>query len=495
LAQAVPSWLEPDRLQRLTPAMEVDTREVAATMVRLLASAKTWIFVISACLFYLFPVVLLAWTAVEGARARAGERPLCGNDGRGTDCLRRCLRHQCKIAEEREDCCSGSCFEASSSKSHNAMKQQQRFHGVGGVAIAAAACAVLRSRNALRALWQAGVFAVLALRLVIYALILAPWFLRVGYLYFHNPHIFRGVCYGPQPRNLLDLYLPEEALSAMKDGNMAKSPIVVTVMGGGWVIGYRLWNILLGMRLAQAGVLVAAVDYRNFPGAYMHDMVEDVDHAVGWVLANAASYGGDRKQLLLVGQSAGAHLAAQALLQRACGSCLGVSTGSKWSHEDIKGFVGVSGPYDLVALQEHLKARGLHPFLHRLCAGGHSDLARLSPTQMVPKAKRAVPQLPPFHLFTGEDDRSVPPALSVAFGAALRAAGTTRVTVEIRPKLLHAEAVVEDPLTGGDLQPELLLTRLLGETAGRARLAALPPPPYPLVPGLLARIAKRLMPF
>lgn len=471
--------------------MEVDTRKGAASMVSLLASVKTWIFAISACLFYLFPVVLLAWTAVEGARARAGERPLCGNDGRGTGCLRRCFRHRCKVAKEHEDNCSGYCFEASSSKSQNAARQ---WHGVSGISIAAAACAALQSRKALHALWQAGAFAILALRLVAYSLILAPWFLRIGYLYFHDPRIFRGVHYGPQPRNLLDLYLPEEALSAMKDCNVAKAPIVVTVMGGGWVIGHRLWNVLLGMRLAQAGVLVVGVDYRNFPGAYMHGMVEDVALAVGWVLTNAASYGGDRKQLLLVGQSAGAHLVAQALLQRACGLC-SASTGSEWSHEDIKGFVGVSGPYDLVALQEHLKARGLHPFLHRLCAGGHSGLARLSPTRMVPKAKHAMPQLPPFHLFTGEDDQSVPPALSVAFGASLRAAGATRATVEIRPNLLHAEAVVEDPLTGGDLQPELLLTRLLGERAGLARLAALPPPPYPLVPGLLARIAKRLMPF
>lgn len=476
--------------------MEVDTHEASATTLSLLATAKTWMFAMSACLFYLFPVLLLAWTAVEGARARAGETLVCGNDGCGVGCLRRCLRHRCKHVAERKDCCSGSSFEASSSKSQNAKtKKQKTFHGVGSVVIAAGACAVLRTRSALHALWQVGMLALLALRLAAYSLLLSPWFLRVGYLYFHDPHIFRGIRYGHQPRNLLDLYVPEEARSAMQDGNLAKVPIVVTVMGGGWAIGHRLWNILLGMRLAQAGVLVVGVDYRNFPGVYMHDMVEDVDCAVGWVLANAASYGGDPKQLMLVGQSAGAHLLAQALLQRACDPCLGASTGSEWSHEDIKGFVGVSGPYDLVDLQQHLKARGLPPFLHRFCAGGHSDLARLSPTRMVAKAKPALSQLPPFHLFTGEDDRSVPPALSVAFGAALTAAGATRATVEIRPKLLHAEAVVEDPLTGGDLQPELLLTRLLGETAGRARLAALPPPPYPLVPGILATMAKNLMPF
>ena len=35
--------------------------------------------------------------------------------------------------------------------------------------------------------------------------------------------------------------------------------------GGAWTIGYKAWGALLARRLSQQGVLVACLDYRNFP--------------------------------------------------------------------------------------------------------------------------------------------------------------------------------------------------------------------------------------
>ena len=36
-------------------------------------------------------------------------------------------------------------------------------------------------------------------------------------------------------------------------------------VGGAWTIGYKAWGALLGRRLCEQGVMVACLDYRNFP--------------------------------------------------------------------------------------------------------------------------------------------------------------------------------------------------------------------------------------
>ena len=70
-------------------------------------------------------------------------------------------------------------------------------------------------------------------------------------------------------------------------------------------------------RLLDTGVLLVAVDYRNFPCAQMPDMIDDVCKGVAWVLANIKTYGGDPDNVILMGQSAGAHLTAMALIRHA----------------------------------------------------------------------------------------------------------------------------------------------------------------------------------
>ncbi len=40
---------------------------------------------------------------------------------------------------------------------------------------------------------------------------------------------------------------------------------MIFITGGAWMIGYRAWGALLARRLSLAGVLVACVDYGNFP--------------------------------------------------------------------------------------------------------------------------------------------------------------------------------------------------------------------------------------
>jgi prenylcysteine alpha-carboxyl methylesterase len=61
-----------------------------------------------------------------------------------------------------------------------------------------------------------------------------------------------------QARNLLDIYMPDKS-------HDAKAPVVIYVTGGAWIIGYKAWAAMLGLRLSQQGVVCVALDYRNFP--------------------------------------------------------------------------------------------------------------------------------------------------------------------------------------------------------------------------------------
>ena len=87
-----------------------------------------------------------------------------------------------------------------------------------------------------------------------------------------------------------------------------KKPVVIFVTGGAWIIGFRMWGTLLARALVPFGILVIIPDYRNFPRVNIDGMVQDVDMSIEWAFDNVQKYGGDSKKIVLVGQSAGAHI-------------------------------------------------------------------------------------------------------------------------------------------------------------------------------------------
>jgi prenylcysteine alpha-carboxyl methylesterase len=128
------------------------------------------------------------------------------------------------------------------------------------------------------------------LALCCYTFLLMPGFIQVVYYYFFSSQVCRSVVYGEQPRNRLDLYIPTDRTGL--------KPVVAFVTGGAWIIGYKGWGALLGRRLAERGILVACIDYRNFPQGTIGDMVEDASQGIAFVCNNIASYGGDPERFI-----------------------------------------------------------------------------------------------------------------------------------------------------------------------------------------------------
>ena len=92
-------------------------------------------------------------------------------------------------------------------------------------------------------------------------------------------------------------------------------PAIVFYHGGGWVIGGLDTHDNSARMMANAtDAVVVFVDYRLAPEAPFPVPVEDCYAGLLWTVANAATYGIDPTRLAVVGDSAGANLAAAVAL-------------------------------------------------------------------------------------------------------------------------------------------------------------------------------------
>jgi acetyl esterase/lipase len=118
----------------------------------------------------------------------------------------------------------------------------------------------------------------------------------------------KDIRYGPNERNLLDVYRPR---------GISKAPVLVYVHGGSYRSGDRDLNALVYGNVltyfARHGLLGVNATYRLAPEASWPSGAEDMRDLVRWVRANASAYGGDPGRIFLMGHSAGAtHVATYA---------------------------------------------------------------------------------------------------------------------------------------------------------------------------------------
>lgn len=144
--------------------------------------------------------------------------------------------------------------------------------------------------------------------------------------------IARGLAYGPDPRQTLDLYAPED------DGPW---PVVVFFYGGGWDSGSRDLYGWAAQALAARGFLVALPDYRLVPQVHFPAFVEDAAAATAMVSRIAPDHGGRSGPLGVSGHSAGAHLALMIALDGRYMSEAGAPGA-------IGAAAGLSGPYEFL---------------------------------------------------------------------------------------------------------------------------------------------------
>jgi arylformamidase len=119
-----------------------------------------------------------------------------------------------------------------------------------------------------------------------------------------NVKVQRDVVYGPDSKHRFDAYIPARASNAA---------VIFLVHGGGWRTGDKASRAVVENKVARwtrAGFIVISANYRLLPESDPLEQAGDVARAVSVAQQRLPEWGGEPDHIVLVGHSAGAHLAA-----------------------------------------------------------------------------------------------------------------------------------------------------------------------------------------
>ena len=111
------------------------------------------------------------------------------------------------------------------------------------------------------------------------------------------------VIYGDHLRQQVDVYTPDDAVG--------DAPLVMFIHGGGWQRGNHKATVQAKpQHFKDMGYVFASAGYRVLPDAPVEQQAADIGVALRALRAQAESGGFDPDKIVLMGHSAGAHLAA-----------------------------------------------------------------------------------------------------------------------------------------------------------------------------------------
>jgi acetyl esterase/lipase len=213
------------------------------------------------------------------------------------------------------------------------------------------------------------------------------------------------MAYGTDPLQALDFWRARDA--------SRPAPLIVFVHGGGWSRGDKR----MSGRSAQAGHFLstgyayASINYRLVPSATVEAEAADVAASLKYLLDHAAQLGVDRRRVVLMGHSAGAHLSALVGTDERYLQAVGLK------ETDVAGVILLDGAAYDVASQVQQAGRFMSGTYREAFGTDPVRQRALSPTQQA-----AAPNAPRFLILHIQRDDAV--RQSRALGEALRAAGT-----------------------------------------------------------------------
>ncbi len=102
----------------------------------------------------------------------------------------------------------------------------------------------------------------------------------------------------------LDIYTPS---------SKGPHPVIVMIHGGSWSGGDKDTVVVSGTKsqfFTDNGIVFVSINYRLSPVVIYPEHVEDVAAALAWIRMHISDYGGDPRELFVMGHSAGAQMAA-----------------------------------------------------------------------------------------------------------------------------------------------------------------------------------------
>jgi acetyl esterase len=253
----------------------------------------------------------------------------------------------------------------------------------------------------------------------------------VGRIFFPGPFSYPGPKHA---KYVFDGFDGEEAKvlvyppAPRSDGR--KSPILVYVHGGGWIVGDADQRGHDWQWFARQGYLLIAVNYTlSADTRHLWNVTQpQIGCALAWIEKNGARLGGDPARIALMGESAGGNLvlgtsgrAYRGELPSRCGGNV----------PKPKATIAISPPTDLVALYAHKPAQKF-----AVAYTGGSPRQYPDRYAMVSPILQAGAPAPPLLLMTGEDDGVVPLRDMLRYVALARRAGQSVEVITV-PRAGH----------------------------------------------------------
>ena len=113
----------------------------------------------------------------------------------------------------------------------------------------------------------------------------------------------KELAYGSNPAQRFDFFSPVNS-----EGE--KFPLVVFIHGGYWQELSKRESSFAAPAWVENEIGFAAIDYTLAPEASLHEIVKECQEAIAWIINEAEQLSIDTDRIVLVGSSAGAHLAA-----------------------------------------------------------------------------------------------------------------------------------------------------------------------------------------
>ena len=236
----------------------------------------------------------------------------------------------------------------------------------------------------------------------------------------HLATLQTGITYCDVPNGFARAHLAMDLIKPVSD---KPTPVIVFVSGNGWRSIDRACHVPTLSAFAQAGYLVASIDYRISGEAFFPEPLKDVKAAIRFLRANAQRYNLDPARIGIWGNSAGGQLSGMA-----------ATTGDAPEFNNVQ-WPGHSSavqaaalwypPTDLTALPQGGLVETMHMGVFVKDPAHAAAVSRADPSQYIG------PDSPPVLLVHGTRDAVVPIAHSERLHAALRAAGRPSTFIRV----------------------------------------------------------------
>lgn len=193
---------------------------------------------------------------------------------------------------------------------------------------------------------------------------------------------------------LLDIYYPRNSKSPM--------PVIVWVHGGGFIGASKEQTKVYAMTLANAGYVVANINYDLAPAHKYPNPVLQGNQALKYLRKNVGQYGGDINHLFLGSNSSGSQIASQLVAiisNKEFAETMDIQP--VVTREQLKGVLLYDGAYDMRTLRS-THAPGIGLFLWSYT--GVRDYESYDRIDELSTVNHVTPAFPPVFLTVGDVD-------------------------------------------------------------------------------------------